>query len=74
MAQEKKMWSSASHRSGDSRKGGIHVYIDSETLDRALFSANIPVGSDLEVCRYPLRDVNRRYGEILLKIRVKKSL
>lgn len=58
MTQEQKEWTNAVRRSHITSTGGIHIYIDSETLSSALKQAGIPLNAKLKVKRHPLKSKN----------------
>ena len=72
MACEAKEWVFASRRMRKGQSGGIHVYIDSETLQLVLRSVNISSNSRLLVKRYPLKS-SGNIAKILISIKEAKQ-
>lgn len=68
MAIESKEWVYASKRVRKGQSGGIHVYIDSNTLGYALQNVNISPNSRLMIKRYPLTGSGKT-AKILISIR-----
>lgn len=68
MAHEPQQWMKGKRRTNDN-KGGMHVYIDEDTLRYALEPLGIPFESELEYTRHPMRDKNKRHAQVLIKIR-----
>ena len=72
MPVEAKEWSKASRRSQNGSKGGMHLYIDADTLNYTLAQSNIDINAELEVRRYALKG-ERGVARILIKIREEKN-
>lgn len=71
MAREANEWSYASKRSNKKLSGGMHVYIDSNTLQVALQNVNISKNSRLKIKRYPLKGSGKT-AKILISIKEAK--
>ncbi len=69
MSREAKEWSKASRRLRYGKRGGMHVYIDSESLGIALRNTNIPFDSDLCVKVYPVAGFGGNYAKLIIKIK-----
>ena len=72
MSVEAMEWSKASRRSQNGSKGGMHLYIDAETLNRTLLESHIPFDAELEIRRYALKG-EKGVARILVKIRAVKE-
>lgn len=72
MPVEAKTWTRASRRSQNGTRAGIHVYIDSDTLNYTLSESNISLDSELEIRRYALKG-DKGVAKILIKIREAKD-
>ena len=68
MATEAKEWVYASKRVRKGQSGGMHVYIDSDTLHSSLENVNISSNSRLMVKRYPLKS-RGKIAKILISIK-----
>ena len=70
MAQEPQEWTKATRRTQGG--GGLHLYIDADTLKDAFDYAGIDYfENELEIKRYPMKD-KKGIAKIILKIRRKK--
>jgi len=72
MSYEANEWVSASKRVSKGQSGGIHVYIDSVTLQNSLKNVNISSNSRLMVKRYSLKGSGKT-AKILISIREVKQ-
>lgn len=72
MSHEAKEWVCASKRVRKGQSGGMHVYIDSDTLQQSLKSVNISPNSRLMVKRYPLKS-SGNIAKILISIKEVKQ-
>ena len=72
MSHEAKEWSKATIRCKNSKRGGIHLYIDFDTINISLRQSGIKQNNPLEVKKYPLKGSDN-YAKILLKFRVDKN-
>lgn len=68
MAQEPKEWVNASRRSYGKKRGGMHAYIDADTLSYALQEAGISLSANLAIKRYPLK-TKGKIARVLIKIK-----
>lgn len=68
MTIEGKTWIAAHRRTDKTQSGGIHIYVDAETLSKSLRFADIPINSELKVKRYPIK-CRKRVAKIILEIR-----
>ncbi len=66
-------WVKTCRRTHEGQRGGVRVYIDSETLQQSLASTEIPLDAELLVRRYPLKS-GKKVARILLKIREDKNV
>lgn len=62
MANEVKEWKTGARRSGNTKSGGIHLYVDSDVLD---FSG-ISTKGEIEYKLYPCSN-----GRVIIKFRKK---
>ena len=72
MSYEAKEWVYASKRVRKGQSGGMHVYIDSDTLQHSLKSVNISFNSRLMIKRYPLKS-SGKIAKILISIKEVKQ-
>lgn len=72
MSHEANEWVCASKRVRKGLSGGIHVYIDSDTLQHSLQNVNIPLNSRLKIKRYPLKGSGKT-AKILISIKEVKQ-
>lgn len=68
MSHEANEWVYATKRLRKGQSGGIHVYIDSNTLTHALRNVNILPNSRLKIKRYPLKS-SGKIAKILISIK-----
>lgn len=72
MGVEVKDWVNACRKTCNGNLSGMHVYIDSVTLQIALRNTNISSSSLLQVKRYPLKS-NKNTAKILISIKEVKN-
>lgn len=73
MAHEPQIWMKGQRRT-QNNAGGMHIYIDEDSLRYALEPLEIPLNAELEYARYAMKDKNKRYAQVLIKIREKKII